>query len=44
MTVKELMDVKDACIRLNKEEDGGIGFFVCGFQRRQQKKSKKGKK
>ncbi|GMM42451.1 hypothetical protein FOG51_01870 [Hanseniaspora uvarum] len=44
MSVKELLHVKDACIRLNKEEDGGIGFFVCGFQRKQLKKTKKGKK
>lgn len=41
INLKELDNIKEACIRLNKEEDGGIGFFVCGFQRKINKKNKK---
>lgn len=34
ISLKEINNIKEACIRLNKEEDGGIGFFACGFQRK----------
>ncbi|XBW35155.1 hypothetical protein QEN19_000718 [Hanseniaspora menglaensis] len=41
ISLQEIENIKEACIRLNKEEDGGIGFFVCGFQRKNNSKKNK---